>query len=224
MLTMKIKQLHEKVASHGFNDSEDASPSVAETVEEMRANKSIYRMNVVDADDDVERTEVRWNGFDRIQEVVFKRQAAIAGIPATRLMGQSPVGMNATGESDLLNYAMAVAALQAEQLTAPLEPLDAMLAADAGLAEAPGYRWLPLTDLSDKDRADIAQTWATALSAARAAGFIDEDESREIMRETGVFGELEGEAPGYEPLTDFGGQGEAQGEALGAADADAADG
>lgn len=194
-LTLKLKGLHDRVASHGFDSSEDTSPSVEESVRRYGRAKSIYRVNVIDSEDEIGRTEVRWNQLASVVETVYTRMAAIAEMPATRLMGQSPLGMNATGESDMLNYAMTVAARQSELLTEPLRVLDSVLAADAGLSEAPDYRFVPLTDLTDSERAQTAGLWGSALSSMLASGVMDEDEAREVADETGLFGQLSGPAP-----------------------------
>lgn len=214
MLTLKLKGLHEKVAVEGLDGSLDRSPSISETVEAFRANKSIHRVNVMDADDDLERTEVRWQGADRIYDVVLDRMSAISGLPRTRLLGQSPAGMNATGESDMRNYAMTIAARQSAMLTEPLRVLDAVLAMDAGLSAVPSYRFVPLTDMTDAERATTAGDWASALTTALAAGLIDEDEGRDVLAASGLFGDLEGPAPELDDLAlvnDGGGDGEGEG-------------
>ena len=204
VMSVKLKDFNERVADHGFQKSRDPRMSVKEELEAYARMKSSFRVNVVDAESDIERTEVQWRGFDRIIDINYKRLAAIAGIPATRLLGSPPVGFNATGESDMRNYAMHVKALQESQLTEPLSRLDFVVARSAGLAAAPGYEFKPLTDMSDLEKSQIAMNVANATQIFHSIGAIDEDESREAADQLGIYGEglADTPAPG-EPEPDM---------------------
>lgn len=193
--TLKVHDLNERVADHGYDSSPDARPSVKEQVEQASRARSVFGMHVIDADDDIERVEVGWGGIDRVIEANHKRLTAISGLPGTRLYGQSPVGMNATGESDLVNYAMSVRAMQHNQLSEPLSRLDAVVARSSGLTEAPPYEFLPLTETSEGDRALTAGAVASAVSTAVQNFLIDEDEGRAVLAESGFFGDIDGSAP-----------------------------
>ena len=149
--------------------------------------KSSLRTNVVDAESDVERTEVQWRGFDRIIDINYKRLAAIAGIPLTRLLGTPPVGFNATGESDMRNYAMHVKALQERLLTEPLSRLDLIIARSAGLREPPEYDFKPLTDMSDLERSQVALNVANATQIFHSIGAIDEFDAMEAADQLGIY-------------------------------------
>ena len=86
--------------------------------------------------------------------------------------------MNATGSSDADNYAIRVAAMQKKLLDPVLRRLDMMVARQAGLSEPLEYEWVPLTDLSEKDRAETAKLQGETLNLAYTDGVIDEDEYR----------------------------------------------
>lgn len=59
----------------------------------------------VDADEeDFVRSQINMSGVDAILDKFAIRIAAAAIMPVTVLLGQSPAGMNATGESDLRNW------------------------------------------------------------------------------------------------------------------------
>ena len=113
-----------------------------------------------------------------------------ADIPMTRFLSQSPAGMNATGSSDADNYAIRVAAMQKRLLDPVLRKLDIMVARHAGLSEPPEYEWVPLTDLSEKDRAETAKLQGETLNLAYTDGVIDEDEYRERLSQNEFWGEL----------------------------------
>jgi len=91
--------------------------------------------------------------------------AAAARMPVTKLLGQSPGGMNATGESDLRNYYDMISGRQETGLRAALEPLDRLLMAHAGVSVAPhAYDWNPLYQLDEVQAAEAALKRAQAAS------------------------------------------------------------
>lgn len=185
----------------GFRDSlagqqEIDDPSPESVGQRMNELKSVYRTVFMDRDDEFERQAVSFGGLPEMLDRMARRVAAAAQIPATRFWGQSPVGMNATGESDMVNYAESVMAMQDKMLSAPLEKLDMVLARNVGLREPPTYTWLPLTDMSESEQATNFQTRVNALRTAIDAGIIDEDEARQALDGDEFLGELQGMAPG----------------------------
>ena len=131
-----------------------------------------------------------WAGLPDIMDKQWQLLAAIADIPMTRFLSQSPAGMNSTGSSDADNYAIRVAAMQKRLLDPVLRKLDMMVARHAGLKEPPEYEWVPLTDLSEKDRAETAKLQGETLNMAYTDGVIDEDEYRERLSQNEFWGEL----------------------------------
>ena len=190
---IKVANLRDALAA-AENDNEASAEKIGQ---DINLYKSVFRLLMMDAgNEEFERVSVNFGGIKDVQEQFARRLAAAAGIPATRFWSQSPVGMNATGESDMVNYAQHVAAMQNRLLTDPLMRLDEVLVRNEGLTEAPEYEWLPLTDLSEVDQATIAKNKAEAMMAAVNSGVIDEDDAREALDGDAVFGTLEGMAPG----------------------------
>ena len=185
----------------------DANEASAEQIgEQLNMFKSVYRLLLLDKTESFERVAVNFGGLNLIMDLVQRRLAAAAGIPMTRFLGTSPVGMNATGESDMANYSMHVGAMQTGMLTDPLRRLDMVLARDSGLPEPPEYSFVPLTDMSDGDQAIAAKAKVEALKLAIEGGIMDEDEARMALDGDPVFGALPGEAPGL-PEPEFGAMG-----------------
>ncbi|MDE2846038.1 MAG: DUF1073 domain-containing protein [Gemmatimonadota bacterium] len=190
---IKVANLRDALAA-AENDNEASAEKIGQ---DINMYKSVFRLLMMDAgNEEFERVSVNFGGIKDVQEQFARRLAAAAGIPATRFWSQSPVGMNATGESDMVNYAQHVAAMQNRLLTDPLMRLDEVLARNAGIGDAPEYEWLPLTDMSEVDQATIAKNKAEAMMAAVNSGVIDEDDAREALDGDAVFGTLEGMAPG----------------------------
>ena len=75
---------------------------VMKRLETMDMARSIVRAAVLDAEtEDFERQQFQWSGIKDPFEMLILRLASAARMPITVLMGQSPAGMNATGESDM---------------------------------------------------------------------------------------------------------------------------
>lgn len=81
-----------------------------ELMEYTDLNRSTKRAIMLDAEhesmEEVGKANV--SAVPAILEKTWQRLAAAAGMPVTKLMGMSPAGLNATGESDLANWYAAV--------------------------------------------------------------------------------------------------------------------
>ncbi len=165
-------------------------PSVEQMGEKFNQTRSIYGTLFIDANDDYSRVGVNFGGLVELMDKFSVRIAAMAGIPATRFLSQSPAGLNATGESDMKNYALHVGAMQAKLLDRPMRMLDKVLAKFAGLQEPPEYEWLPLMEMSLKEKGEGSKIRAEALAVAYDRGALDENEMREQLSKDETFGEL----------------------------------
>ena len=198
MVTFKIEDLDRIIGDHGWDDSEGPSPSLKRRIEVAADMESLYRKRVVDKNSEAERSDVQWRGLDSMRQVEFQRLGAIAMMPQTRLMGTPPVGLNATGESDLRNYAASVMAQQVRLLTEPLKRLDAIVARSIGLTEPPPYEFKSLIDMSDLDHAQVAEAVARITQIYLSNGVIDERDALLAADEAGYYGDdlLDAPPPG----------------------------
>jgi hypothetical protein len=82
--------------------------------------------------------------------------AAIADIPATRLLGRAPEGMNSSGDSQQKDWGKLVTAKQTLELGPCLDRVDVYLVPSAlgKVEEKVSYAFAPLDIESDKERAD----------------------------------------------------------------------
>ena len=165
-------------------------PGVSVLGSRINLYKSLYRIMFMDSNDDFERVGVQIQGWADILDFYWKKLAAIAQIPATRFFGRSPEGMNATGESDMNNYAISVLSLQERMLTRPLSLFDKVMARNLGLSEPGKYKWRPLTDVSDREQAEVDKLNTESLSMALDRQGISEDEYRERLSNIPLFGSL----------------------------------
>lgn len=125
--------------------------------------------------DKEEEYETKTTSFATLPDVLDRFLQIVSGaadIPATRLLGQSPAGMNATGESDLRNYYDRLTAMQELEMTPAMARLDEALIRSALGSRPPDvyYDWAPLWALSDKEKADIFKTKADAARVIAGTG------------------------------------------------------
>jgi phage-related protein (TIGR01555 family) len=88
----------------GFLDALGAEETslIMQRLDVMDMARSAMRALVLDADgEEFTRQNYSWSGIKDPYEMMILRTAAAARMPVTILMGQSPAGMNATGESDI---------------------------------------------------------------------------------------------------------------------------
>lgn len=85
----------------------------------MRDN---YGVKVVDKEtEDVAQHETALGGFDEVLMTQYQLVASIAEVPATKLLGTSPKGFNATGDYEAQSYRETLESVQTNDLTELLE-------------------------------------------------------------------------------------------------------
>lgn len=139
--------------------------------------KSFNRMLLLDAKDEYTQ---KTNHFAGVKEVIEQFMMDISGaadIPATRLFGQSPKGMNATGDSDIRNYYDRIKAQQEDELRPVLRVLYAVLFR-ASVGECPQdleIQFNSLWQMSETERASIEKLRAERDQMYLAHGVIGPD-------------------------------------------------
>jgi hypothetical protein len=150
---------------------------VAERFMNLAMLKSFAGVAVIDKDtEEFQRHPYTFSGVDKAYSQLMYDVCGAADVPFTRLFGQSPAGMNATGESDTRNYYDHVAARREESLDGPMDELDQFLVRSAVGTMPEDYEseWNPLWQESAKEEADAELVRAQTATAYQAIGAIDE--------------------------------------------------
>lgn len=137
--------------------------------------------------------------------------AGAADIPMTRLLGQSPAGLNATGDSDLRNYYDRISSEQELFMTPAMSVLDELIIKSAlgNRPEEIHYEWASLWQTSAKEQAEIGKIQVEMIKTLKDTALIPNDPLSEaavtLLSESGVMPGLEGavttfyeENPNYE--------------------------
>lgn len=136
--------------------------------------KSTYRAAVLDMEDDWNQLQVNWSGIPAVMDSFVLLVAGAADIPMTRLLGQSPKGLQSTGDGEERDYQSMIKARQDELLAPALDRVDPLLIPSA-LGSHPSdiyYEFGPLQQESEKDGATIEYQYAQAFKMRADTGML----------------------------------------------------
>lgn len=145
----------------------DNTDAVKARMQAMDYARSVVRAIVVDSNEDFERKSTPVTGLPELLDRFATRLAAAADMPLTLLMGQSPAGLNATGESDIRFFYDRVKAAQHRKLKPAIERITALiLANNTPNGKNNNHYWSiefnPLWQPTEKEKAEtrliVAQT------------------------------------------------------------------
>jgi phage-related protein (TIGR01555 family) len=160
--------------------------------------KSVINTLILDKEEEWQRIQTDFSQLPELLRVYILIVSGAVDIPATRFLGQSPVGLNSTGESDTRNYYDQISAEQHTRISPTIVRLDDLIIRSATGGRDPNifYNWNPLWQLSDSEKAVIAVQKATVFKIDYEAGLIDLEALRigrqNQLIEDGTYPGLEG--------------------------------
>jgi uncharacterized protein len=123
---MKIKGLLQAIAGN-------QKDMMLERAKLNDTTRSLARMLMIDAEHEgFERVPTPFQGIPELVDRFGQRLAGAADMPLTVLMGTSPGGLNATGESDLTNWYDKIASMQKRKLKPNLDRFYKLLMLSKG--------------------------------------------------------------------------------------------
>ena len=111
------------IGEHMVTGSEQMQGKILNAIAQENRMRTSYGLQVLSTDDSMETHSYSFSGLSEIYEAFMMDMAGAAEIPATKLFGRSPQGMNSTGEMDLRNYYDLIAQMQERLLRPALEKL-----------------------------------------------------------------------------------------------------
>lgn len=145
--------------------------------------RSVARAIPIDAEDeDFIRQATPMSGLPETLDRLMLRLASAARMPATLLFGQSPAGLNATGESDIRFFYDQIKGKQESLLRPKIDRLlEVLFASREGPTKGKepdnwSYEFNPLWQESDKERAEVRKTQAETDAVYIREGVLDPDE------------------------------------------------
>ena len=156
---MKMSGLSSKLSVEG-GDQE-----IIKRMDKIDMSRSSANMILLDGDgaEDYEKKSSSVAGLADLWDRFSENICAVTGIPATRLFGKSPGGLNATGTSDLQNWYDIVRAYRGDQVEPCLNWLLDILKAQKIWSDKPkiwDWEFPSLTAPSEGEWADIKKKYA----------------------------------------------------------------
>jgi uncharacterized protein len=186
---MKIKDLRNIIAAGG-----PAMAGLTAQMANMRLTQANEGITLLDADDEFEASSYNFSG---LSEMLLQSAQELCGsleIPLVRFYGQSPGGLNSTGESDLRTYYDGLSKKQERKLRSPLvKTLDITSRSVLGkpLPEGFKFRFNPLWLMTETERSDIATKNTDSVIKAFEATLIPQSVAMKELRQsshlTGLF-------------------------------------
>jgi phage-related protein (TIGR01555 family) len=187
--TLSVDKLRNLIAGGG-----KAYQAFLEQVSLIRLLQSSEGMTILDSSDKFEVHQYAFGGLSDVLIQFGQQVSGAAQIPLVRLFGQSPAGLNATGDSDIRNYYDMINAKQEAVLRRPVRILlEVMCRSKFGkpLPKGFNFSFRPLWQLAENEKATAANTVSEAVLSAFEQNVIGRKtvlkELREQSKVTGIF-------------------------------------
>lgn len=175
----------------------DGEKSISARLETMALAESMYNAAVYDAGDNgqggekIEDVSYSFAGAKDILNAYAEFVSAISDIPATRLLGRAPEGMNSSGDSQQKDWAKKVRAMQTLDLKPCLDRLDQYLIPSAigSMPVKVDWDFAPLEAPDEDKQATRFKTVVDALNVIAGMAIMPERAFAEAAQNTLVEGE-----------------------------------
>lgn len=157
---------------------DDEDDVVAARMEAVELGRSVARLVMIDAEEKYERQATPVSGLPELLEALRIRLAAAADMPVTLLMGQSPNGLNATGESDIRFYYDRIRSMQEKKLRPAIEVVVKLAFRALSIKEPESWsiRFHPLWQPTENERAQARLTQAQVDAIYIGEGVVSQEE------------------------------------------------
>ena len=172
---------------------EQTKAELYRTIQAQNWLMSNMGLQIIDAGDDMQSHQYTFGGISDTYKQFMMDVAGAARIPATKLFGRSPEGMNATGESDLQNYYDMIAQEQEANLRPILNKLLPVLCMSVfgAVPDDLDFEFDPVSEPSDQERSDLAKSGTENVVTALNAGLVSKrtalKELKQQSERTGVW-------------------------------------
>jgi phage-related protein (TIGR01555 family) len=143
-------------------------PAFIARMQENTALRNNYGTRVIDESEEIQQHDVSLTDLDAVIMTQYQLVAAIAEIPATKLMGTQPKGFNTTGEYEESSYHQKLQAIQRHDLT-PLLARHYEILIRSEIAPKFGVQpfnvtivWNSLDAMTAKEQAEVNDIKATS--------------------------------------------------------------
>lgn len=159
--------------------------ALEKNLSEWVAYRDNYGVRVGGEDETIQQFDTALADVDAVIMTQFQLAAAVANVPATKLLQTQPKGFNATGEYEQSVYREDLESIQANDLSPLLERHYRILARSEEIVTEMeiSIQWVPLDSPTAKEWADIEKVKADRDSVLFNTGAIDAQDIRTRLRE-----------------------------------------
>lgn len=189
-----------------LNDTQ-AQSDVYNTLTAQNALMSSFGLYVMNKDDEFDTKAYSFGGLAEIMQQFMLDISGATGIPATKMYGRSPEGMNSTGESDMQNYYEMISENQSTSLQdnwTKLLPVICM--SEIGyVPDDLDFEFEAIENVKEEEIADLIGKKSDSVIKAYEANLITQKEAREELKEIGqgydIFSNIDETVKAEEGLT-----------------------
>ena len=157
--------------------SSQAQKRMYSMIQAMSILESNLGVKLVNKGDSVQQLQYGFSGLPEVLDGAMLDVSGSTAIPATRLFGRSPAGMNSTGESDEKNYRSTLEQQRSIHILPALEKL-APIVCMSELGEIPEgveFKLPTLDEMTPNDKADVVDKQTAYLERLFQANVIPAD-------------------------------------------------
>ena len=189
---IKMKDLRMNIAAGGKKLA-----GVAAMIDNIRLYQTNEGITLLDMEDDFSVVQSTFAGLDNILLQFGNQLAGATRIPVVRLFGQTPSGLNSSGDTDVRNYYDTVKEIQSSNLRDPIDTvLGLLFMSELGRPMEDGFsfEFSPLWQLNETEKGSLAETNTRTIGEGFTAGIISHktalQELRQQSRITGVWSNI----------------------------------
>lgn len=180
----KVKNLVQGLAAN-------PSGTINGLIARFAANATLKGNNgaiVMDVDEQYESKSFTFTGLPELMREFAVQTAGAAEMPYALLFGQSPAGMNSTGDFDMRSYYDGISTMQQNVLREPLEQLLAMITESLGYdVDDIGLTFNPLWQLDEKTKSEVEKNNAERDEKYLERGIVTESQVARQLVDDGTY-------------------------------------
>lgn len=178
--SVKVKDLRKILAAGG--PGELALTKMFEKIRDFQTNEGL---TILDSEDEMITQTYTFSGLGDVLKQFAEQVSGAAEIPLVRLFGQTPSGLNSTGESDIRAYYDKIKQQQEDQLRDPIELIVSLVAASEGIdASDIDIEFSSLWQMDEVQKSQIAVNTTNAVLAAVGQGIVRKETALKELRES----------------------------------------
>lgn len=156
----------------GYLETDEGEKLLRKRISMANTMKSFNNTLILDGEEDYTSKSNAFSGLPDLVRTFGQIMSGASDIPATRLFGDSPKGLNSTGEGELKNYYDKIRADQNNIYGPMLNQFDIIMARNIGIdnPELLNYEFNSLFQMTDAEKADLENK-----NALRDQTYIDLD-------------------------------------------------